>query len=68
VGSWEGQPVCDGNRWTGASAEDLLTGRAEPNVQCAREPPCVRWSWVRAAHVLAREHRAQRVRSARAAA
>lgn len=46
-GSWGGQPVCDGGRWTEATAEELLTGKKEPNVQCAREPPCVRWSWVR---------------------
>ena len=43
----EGKAVCDGPVWTGATQEQLLTGAKEPDVQCNREPPCVRWSWVR---------------------
>ena len=43
----DGRAVCNGSSWTGASAEQLLSGQVEPHVQCAREPPCVRWSWVR---------------------
>ena len=42
-----GKPVCEGPVWTGATQEELLTGAKEPDVQCNREPPCVRWSWVR---------------------
>jgi hypothetical protein len=64
-GTWQDQPVCDGPRWTGATAEELLTGAKEPDVQCAREPPCVRWSWVRgraACGGVARGRRGLRVR------
>jgi hypothetical protein len=43
----EGKAVCDGPVWTGATQEQLLTGAQLPDVQCNREPPCVRWSWVR---------------------
>jgi len=43
----DGKAVCDGAVWTGATKEELHTGAKYPDVQCNREPPCVRWSWVR---------------------
>lgn len=44
-GKWQNKSVCDGSSWSEASAADLLEGRARPDVQCQREPQCVRWSW-----------------------
>jgi len=40
-----GRDVCEHGLWSEATVEELLTGAREPDVQCAREPPCVRWSW-----------------------
>jgi hypothetical protein len=69
-----GRSVCENGLWSEATVEQLLTGAREPDVQCAREPPCVRWSWVRARRTppggwrLLRRSRADNVRALQDAA